>query len=484
MTFYLSNAIAYMSEIVPYLYRFRSARSVLEQFHELERQEIFFSAPEQLNDPMEGFRDIVWRGDAIAWKCHLKHYILCLMQTLSTFIIAGSDDYDVVGQHDFSFSTSDKLPTDALRYTYHRCCTLFFADDQVAQLPERLACVNHVIRRAELLFFLSIIHRRALASILEVFEEKGLAPATSQLSLSEISPLTNLSDEFFDGLNHLAARDETGEKLAEFFAGVSQIGPNRVTLRHDGSRIGWARIVMDFPEQYIDRLNAIMYPNWYVACFVKSPSHAAMWGNYADGHRGVCLKFRATPNTENFPSLRLKRITGESSSGPTTGYAPLRFRQVVYASRFPPVDFFTSIGTLPAASLRNQWYTSDDGAVSAVAERVLSEDKVWRSAYWDQYEASLITKLPDWEHEAEYRLVIGGGLINYSPIERRKLRYEFADLAGIIFGVRTDMTDKLAIIDLIRAKCRETSMTEFAFYQARYSPLTGLVEASTLPNML
>ena len=43
------------------LYRFRSLYWLLDQ-GELEKQEIYFAKPEQLNDPMEGFRDIFWKG--------------------------------------------------------------------------------------------------------------------------------------------------------------------------------------------------------------------------------------------------------------------------------------------------------------------------------------------------------------------------------------------------------------------------------------
>lgn len=328
-----------------------------------------------------------------------------------------------------------------------------------------------------------MVHTRALTSILDTFKEKGLAPAMTRPSLANVNPLKHLSDVYFDGLERLASLDETGQKHAEFFARAGLLD-SRVFLRPDDNRLGWARIVLDFPEQYIDRLGTIMYPNWYVACFAKNHSHAAMWGNYADGHRGVCLKFFASPDSENRPSLRLRRITGWSSTGPMTSYSPLRFQEVTYTSRFPPVDFFTSIGRLPAASLRSQWYTDDDGTVSGVGRQVLSEDDAWKTAYWDQYETSLTTKLTDWSHEAEYRLVISGSLIDYEPAERRKLRYEFADLAGVIFGIRTAPTDRLAIIDIVRAKCRETSRSEFPFYQARYSPLTGLIEASALPDIL
>jgi hypothetical protein len=48
-----------------HLYRFRSIRALVDEFHELENQQIYFSPPSQLNDPLEDFKDIVWIGDHI-----------------------------------------------------------------------------------------------------------------------------------------------------------------------------------------------------------------------------------------------------------------------------------------------------------------------------------------------------------------------------------------------------------------------------------
>ena len=59
-------------------FRFRSADALLEKYQELERQTIYFATPEELNDPMEGFRDIVWKGDKIVWTNFFKHYVFCL----------------------------------------------------------------------------------------------------------------------------------------------------------------------------------------------------------------------------------------------------------------------------------------------------------------------------------------------------------------------------------------------------------------------
>ena len=59
-------------------FRFRSIDALLDKYQELEKQTIYFANPEELNDPMEGFRDIVWNGDKIAWTNLFKHYVFCL----------------------------------------------------------------------------------------------------------------------------------------------------------------------------------------------------------------------------------------------------------------------------------------------------------------------------------------------------------------------------------------------------------------------
>ena len=70
------------------LYRLRSIDHVLGEYKELEIKEIYFAEPSELNDPMEGFRDIFWMGDHIVWNNLFRHYIYCLHTTcvISRFI--------------------------------------------------------------------------------------------------------------------------------------------------------------------------------------------------------------------------------------------------------------------------------------------------------------------------------------------------------------------------------------------------------------
>ena len=71
------------------LYRLRSTDKLLGKSQELEKQSIYFASPEELNDPMEGFRDIVWQGDRIVWTNLFRHYICCLHATYVLIKIAG-----------------------------------------------------------------------------------------------------------------------------------------------------------------------------------------------------------------------------------------------------------------------------------------------------------------------------------------------------------------------------------------------------------
>ena len=72
------------------VYRFRSMKYLLvDKYQELKKQEIYFASPEQLNDPMEGLRDIFWRGDKIVWKNFFKHYVFCLYVAYFHSLVAG-----------------------------------------------------------------------------------------------------------------------------------------------------------------------------------------------------------------------------------------------------------------------------------------------------------------------------------------------------------------------------------------------------------
>ena len=102
-----------------YFYRYRPIKAVLDEFHELENQEIYFSTTDEFNDPMEGFKDLLWRGDEIVWRNFLKHYILCILQTANYCFIA-VDQFDPIILRNIVFWVPQKLPEAPIREIYQR----------------------------------------------------------------------------------------------------------------------------------------------------------------------------------------------------------------------------------------------------------------------------------------------------------------------------------------------------------------------------
>lgn len=102
-----------------HLYRFRAVHALLDGFHELENQDIYFSPPEQLNDPLEGLMDVFWRGDVIVWTNLLRHYLLCLLQ--STYL--------------------------SLRDIYAAVCSVFLEHDAPKVFIEGVSSPERMIRR-------------------------------------------------------------------------------------------------------------------------------------------------------------------------------------------------------------------------------------------------------------------------------------------------------------------------------------------------
>ena len=90
------------------------------------------------------------------------------------------------------------------------------------------------------------------------------------------------------------------------------------------------------------------------------------------------------------------------------------------------------------------------------------------------------TKLCDWRHEEEYRLMLTSVLGTFQEAKDRKLVYGFTDLEGLIFGIRTPLEDKVRIVNIIAKKCAEQGRKSFEFSQASYNAQSGKIELRSL----
>jgi len=170
-------------------------------------------------------------------------------------------------------------------------------------------------------------------------------------------------------------------------------------------------------------------------------------------------------------------LIAESTALPMMrGIRAHEFYSIRYGNRFVPIDFFQSLGRLPLSTLRRCWYTDEQGHISNSSDGIFGNEEQWREKYWKGFYRVITTKLEDWNKEKEYRLILSSSLSDFSAPEDRKLKYDFADLKGIVFGIKTPLEDKIKVMKVIDAKCQASGRKDFKFYQAEYSPRSGDIE--------
>ena len=69
------------------LYKFRSEPDFIKE--ELEKEYLYLAEASELNDPIEGFVKLYWKGDLVLWKNLLKHYLYTLANTVVQIAISG-----------------------------------------------------------------------------------------------------------------------------------------------------------------------------------------------------------------------------------------------------------------------------------------------------------------------------------------------------------------------------------------------------------
>lgn len=458
-----------------YFYRYRPASAVLDGFHELENQEIYFSTTEELNDPMEGFKDLFWQGDEIVWRNFLKHYILCILQAVP-YCYTAVDNFDSHILEKIVFGTPQALPVAPIREIYERLSTEFLQEPAVQKFLAVLSGRITPIRRSELTSYLGALHGFAMQIINKEYRARGILAQTEGSDTALPETLRQSAIAMMEGIANITSSEFPPERIPEALFAASESTVAQALLIADynfpnrDKQIPIAFLATRFPAAYIAALEKLVHGDWYVACFAKTAENHSMWSTYANGHRGVCLMFKTTANSSGLPTMAIERITGvgESSRGETysTSEVAHELQAVSYEAKFPAIDFFRSLGSISTPQ-RNFWYLGEDGASSVCRAAVDADIDAWRKQYWQTFGDSALHKTPEWAAEEECRIV-AHSMFDMSSKDKRKLKYRFKDLVGIVFGARTDIEDKLKILRIIDKKCAEEKRSDFKFLEIRY----------------
>lgn len=464
-----------------HLYRFRPLRRLLEGA-ELSKQEIYFAGPDQLNDPMEGFRDVFWQGDVIVWKNFFRHYVICLDNAFSQWLLCG-EAQPVEWKHIPVFHFGDINDGVPHKEMEKELLAAFFAEASIQRLIDALATQPFPVRRDELAAHLRAVHLLVLNLVREAYARRGMHPdiPSADKLMADARKSIDLAIDSISKFREVAKQHPINEYQVDTF----YISRQRITAQLDF--INWYNgtvdfsqtnrnfVVLTFPDEFVKQVEALVYPEWYAACFMRNCRNSSIWGTYGDNHTGVCLQFRVTDVT-NKPGLRLRRQVGLNADGPIIDFAELDFKQITYEHTHRPVDFFRSLGRFPIPVLRKHWYSDELGNHSPCGDEIFRADETWRKRYWDTFYHAITRKLSDWSTEEEYRLILDNYFLDFRDPASRKLTYRFADLTGVIFGIKTPTKEKLEICKIIEEKCRAEKRTDFKFYEAFYSRSTGTIE--------
>jgi hypothetical protein len=465
------------------LYRFRPLYWLLDK-GELRNQEIYFAAPEQLNDPMEGFRDIFWNGDAIVWTNFLKHYVVCLDNAFSQWMICGENEalnWSNIPVFNLG-NLNDGIPHKALET---EVISALLAEPCIQALVAALADRSqfYPIRRDELSAHLRNVHMLAIHHLRQAYVRRGMQPE---------APEANAQADAFRGavttmLQSLTAIQAMGREQpidehqidAFYLAQSKMIGELDFIHFYNGdfnvAEANRAFVCVTFPQEFVRKVETLIYPDWYTACFMRDCRNSAVWGTYGDNHRAVCLQFRVDRDGDR-PGLHLKRPAALNRDGPVLDFVNHEFHEITYESKHLPIDFFRSLGRLPISVLRRHWYSDRAGNQSPCGDDIFRADYAWRARYWEAFYHGITRKLDDWSHEKEHRLIIDNMHWDYRETTQRTLPYRFSDLTGIVFGIKTPLKAKVDICRIIEEKCRSEGRTDFKFYQAYYARKSGTIE--------
>ena len=431
------------------IFRYRSTTALFKHL-ELENSEIYFCPFDEEDDVFEGTINLYWQADEILWDNFFSHYLLVMWYHYRTLIMTEDDERTVPERIEWRI---DRKKVNFEKEIYE------FLDTKIVKAVKKIAMkANHKVQPDEMKLYLRLININAFRIISNSF---GM-----NFTYTDISEDYNIdNDEWFDDAEIV-------------FSALNSIVDNsldKFLVKNTVDKfIRW--FLFEFPLKYYNILNEMIFPKWYIASFCKTCTDGRNWAQYGDNHKGVCLVFK-THDSSYGKGLKLKVCNAYSSTqGKIYNYTIEPLRTVNYIDSNQEYNFFNMLGTMPGAILTS-WMKDRNGNLSEFyKERGTCEHEKWRTEYWEYFESLITSKSTDWNGLAEERIVLEDNmLVKYNTIENRKIKYDFNDLKGIIFGCKTPEKDKQKIKGIISQKCKIIDRQNFEFYKAEKNAKTGRV---------
>lgn len=448
------------------LYRFRSVDKLInEKYKELKDQYFFFAPPDTLNDPLEGYVDFFWKADKIAWLGLFKNYVWQVYYTLQSAML----QYSLNDMKKMYFTRTEihfketNLPK--IRVEIEKK----FSDEPIInEISTILGSSDKEITQPALHVILSLVHSLALFHVNKFFQSKGIEVFRTSDWLNEKADFIKgrQYNDIIEIIKEILVNEQESESILLVDQNIRLDIVRKINNLSEEKAEMSEYILMDFPEHYTKHVVDLAYANWQTVCFNHSYSDPKMWSHYADNHTGVCLMF-------DFSSAECVQLESLDASSDDK-IKQLYIRPIDYTVPPSRINFFLTLGILWADE-RVHWFFHNNEK-STVLSSILENVEKWREEYWTNFERRFLRKGSAWKSEEEERLVLDDSFYDHSSADKRKYKYNFDKLHGIIFGINTKLSDKKEVIKILKEKCEENGREQFHVYQARYDANKETIE--------
>ena len=263
----------------------RSPNKLLENpYYELERQEIYFSSLEKLNDPYEGVLDVCWKGDEVLWKNLLRQYLISLYRISNLFFFS-KGEYDFSSKDIDVYENVEKLPSEYDKIIFRDCEKDFFNDARIKSFVEFLIDSHYSFHEKDIKSLLSFINLIAVEYIFKKYDyEKTDFFAYLSTMIKDLKLQT-----FFDQLKK-KIKQSTMSLILQYVSTINE-QLYLITLHNNTNKDFTSRMaffLIQFPIEFINKLITLVVPKAFVSSFMLKIDNPALWAYYAENHTGAC----------------------------------------------------------------------------------------------------------------------------------------------------------------------------------------------------
>lgn len=419
---------------------------------ELENQELFFATIDENNDPTDGLQEVYWDGDQVLWTNFLRHYCLCLLDSLLTIDLLRDTDLFRY-KHIKIWLTPDDLETDQFRNLYEIYLNVMLSNEDIQALL-RILIARKKLYKQELEALLFLFNPIFIDNLNSILKKKLNCNILQDYAANMRQQDAAILEKIFSPVkqDHLHALSEIANyKIDEIYL-IAKYNNRDLLEKNSNAKSNRINFTTYFQRDYLRAALGLIYPEYYLSCFSRNNDNCSLWSHYAEKHYGICLIFQPKTNA-----------TGEyieMENGEKTFLTPIK-----YNDNPPELNYFANISHLSFSKLQKHWLSNGQNQ-SVLYDECLRH---LHEGFWEKYIEKTSLKFKDWAYENETRAMKHS--FGFEKIDKkdRVLRYKFEQLQGVIFGLRTTEEIQLEIMRIVEEKMKLHGHRAFGFYKAEYS---------------